>query len=69
MVITVLKTTFPKEEPKIINYRNFSTYKVSDFRQDLKKNFDSISENTYENFQKVFLNTLDSHAPQKKKKL
>jgi ABC-type antimicrobial peptide transport system permease subunit len=69
MVITILKTTFPKESPKIITYRDFSSYKVMDFKQNLKENLDNKNEKTYEKFEEVFLNTLDSHAPQKKKTL
>ena len=67
MIVTVLKTTFPKALPSIIHYRDFSAYEVNRLKQDLKEKFDIEREDTYENFQKVFLNTLDSHAPQKKK--
>ena len=66
MVLIVLKTTFPIEKPKVIAYRSFSTYNVLNFRQDLKENLCN-KENTYYNFEKIFLNVLDSHAPQKKK--
>ena len=27
MTVTVMKTTFPKSEPKIVRYRDFSKYK------------------------------------------
>ena len=67
MIITVLKTTYPKAQPKVIPYRDFSKYKVKDFEQDLKTNLEAEEGGTYESFQSVFLNTLNSYAPQKKK--
>ena len=37
MIVTVLKTTFPKAEPKVILSRDFSKYDVSSFGSKLKK--------------------------------
>ena len=42
MVVTVLKTTFPKQGSIVINYRNYKKYDEnvfkSDLRQELQKN-------------------------------
>ena len=67
MIITVLKTTFPKSKPKVIPYRDFSKYNVKNFEQNLKTKLDADTVKSYASFEKVFLTTLDTHAPQKKK--
>ena len=69
MIVTVMKTTYPKVDPIIKYYRNFSKCNVKDFEQDLKGKLEAEQQGTYESFQTVFLNTLDSHAPHKKKLL
>ena len=67
MIVTVMKTTYPKVDPIVKYYRNFSKCNVRDFEQDLKGKLEAEQEGTYESFQTVFLNTLNSHAPQNKK--
>ena len=67
MIVTVLKTTYPKAQPKVVDYRDFSKYKVIDFQQDLKVKLEAEDCATYNSFQTIFLDTLDGHAPLKKK--
>ena len=67
MIITVLKTTFPKAQPKIIPYRDYSKFVEIDFRRDLKTNLKSMTLNDYQSFETIFLGVLDRHAPHKKK--
>ena len=35
LVVTVLKTFYKKQRPKIINYRNYENFGNGNFRQDL----------------------------------
>ena len=37
LVVTVLKTFYKKQRPKIIHYRNYKNFENGNFRQDLKK--------------------------------
>ena len=36
IVVTVMKTTFPKAEPKIIYYRDYKKFNLQDFRRELR---------------------------------
>ena len=69
MVVTVLKTTFPKADPRIITYRDYSTYCAEDFGNDLQRNLNLIKEGEYQPFDDVFMNTLQTNHPTKKKTL
>lgn len=66
MIITSLKTTFPKSKPKEIIYRCYKNFDRSIFTNDLRNKLQS-TEDYPENFEKVFLDTLEAHAPIKKK--
>ena len=67
MVVTVLKTTFPKATPRVITYRDLSSYCPKDFAKDLKRNIDIIDEGEYQPFEDVFVNTLQTRHPLKQK--
>ena len=67
MVVTVLKTTFPKAAPRVITYRDYSSYCPKDFAKDLQRNIDLIVEGDYQPFEDVFLNTLQTRHPLKQK--
>ena len=65
--ITTLKSSYIKQEPKIFNYRNFKRFKNENFRNDLlykfsKKGFHDIN---CEEFETLFMITLNNHAPMK----
>ena len=63
MIVTVLKTTFKKVEPKEIVYRSFQNF--AEYIHHLKiclVNCQSIIE-----FESKFLGVIDKHAPKKKK--
>ena len=66
MIITVMRTTFPKAEPRTIKYRNYSKYSKVAFGNDLGKRLEQQPTN-YDTFEEIFLKTLDVHAPQKTK--
>ena len=61
-----MRSPFPKAKPKIIKYRDFSKYNKAAFGKDLENKLQNQPSN-YETFDKIFLETLDVHAPQKTK--
>ena len=67
MIVTVLKTTFPKAKPKVILYRDFSKCDVSSFGSKLKKEFQTKVVRNYEPFENIFIEVLDNSAPYRKK--
>ena len=69
MVVTVLKTTFPKQGPTVINYRNYKKYNENVFKNDLQQELQRIdpSDLNYSSFETAFHRVLDKHAPIKKK--
>ena len=69
MVVTVLKTTFPKQGPSIINYRSYKNFDQTSFKQDLRIELDNVdtSNINYGAFETAFDKVLNEHAPLKKK--
>ena len=65
MSVTVLKNTFPKAPPKIIEYMNYKNFNAHAFRKDLRLNLSEMTD--YGDFEKEFLKILNKHAPTKKK--
>ena len=65
MILTVLKSTFPKVEPKQINYRKFRNFDLNSFNNEVNAKMESIKE--YETFEEEFLKVSNKHAPLKKK--
>ena len=71
MVVTVMKTSYHKIEPKFINYRNYKDFSNDDFRKSIQTQFqEKLSQNCDEKFS-TFINNcnavLDKHLPKKKK--
>ena len=68
MAVTVMKTTFRKAKPKIVQYLYYKNFNLQNFRHELRN---SISHggpiSTYEMFENIFLSILNKHAPQKTK--
>ena len=67
MIITVLKTTFPKAKPKVITYRDYSKFVKEDFHQKLKSNIMAGNVKDYETLETIFLGVYNSLAPYKRK--
>ena len=69
MVVSVLKTTFPKHGPTVINYRNYKNFHEIFFRNSLRDELGKIepSHLNYTSFETIFNRVLDKHAPIKKK--
>ena len=71
MVLTVLKSYCKKVEPIITAYRDYKYFDEDFFRRDLTYNLENFDKTImkYEDFKNIFLDTLDVHAPLKKKTL
>ena len=67
MIVTVLKTTFPKIKPKIVSYRDYSRFVEKYFHNDLESKIRDKKITDYNSFNKYFLEALNKHAPSKKK--
>ena len=69
MAITVMKTTFPKAQPKIIYYRDYKNFDLSTFRNELRQELKKNEDEGYFHFEVTFLRVLEKHAPMKQKVL
>lgn len=71
MIATVLKGGFRKKGSKIIAYRNYTKFCAVDIRKDLYGQIASELQNNEDNgtFDAVIKNTINKHAPLKKKHL
>ena len=67
MVITVLKTTFPKAKPKEIQYRDYNKFVSETFRKDIRNKLSGQIVNCYSQFEEIFISVLNKYAPIKKK--
>ena len=50
MILSVLKSTFPKVKPKEIIYRNFKNFDLNNFKNDIRTNMQFIVN--YDGFEK-----------------
>ena len=71
MIVSMLKGGFSKRGPRIITYRDYSTYRTVDFRSDLIANIRSVSldHGNYGAFDGMVTNVLFKYGPIKKKYL
>ena len=69
LTVTVMKSFFPKLSPTIVVYRNFSKFDNKAFRYDLQKRLNEIEDHIldYDDFEDIFCNILNKHAPMKQK--
>ena len=72
MTVTVLKTYFKKQEPKVITYRNFNNFSNDVFRQLVFDQLFNFQQETNDNppletYLDICLRALDECAPRKKK--
>ena len=68
MTVTALKVFCQKQSPTIIKYRDYKNFNVYIFRNLLLDNLTNIGEDiTYELFEMIFINLLNTHAPMKTK--
>ena len=64
---SILKTTFQKEEPKILIYRYFKKFTKTDFQSELRSKPNSRNSYGYCTLEKNFVEVLDKHAPKIRK--
>ena len=69
MAVTVMKTTFPRAKPKVVQYRDYKNFDLQNFRQKLRDKLTSVVIDQYDTFEDIFLAILNTHAPLKKKVL
>ena len=62
-----MRTKFPKTQPTTVKYRDYSKYNKIDFGIELDKKLKNEADMTYDKFETIFLETLETHAPQKSK--
>ena len=72
MIVTVMKTSYRKIEPRVINYRDYKSFSNEGFRELLLENIKGkLLENTDKSFSN-FINTcnavLSKQLPRKKRK-
>ena len=71
MTVTVIKTTYEKLKPKVVNYRDYKIFCNDTFRQILleKLNTENINTNCggFEKFLQICIDTLNMFAPFKEK--
>ena len=67
MVVTVMKTTFPKAKPNIIHYRDYKRFNLQDFRRELRNELRKAVVLGYAHFEHIFLTVLEKHAPMKQR--
>ena len=60
MVVSVFKTSFKKQKPKIVTYRDYKCFDNEKFRESLLIMDKNISYDTFEN---LILQTLGKMAP------
>ena len=65
MILTILKSTFPKVRPKQIVYKKFKNFDLNNFKNEIRTKMQSIDK--YETFEEEFLEVLNKHAPLKRK--
>ena len=65
MILTILKSTFPKVRPKQLVYRKFKNFDLNNFKNEIRTKMQPIEK--YETFQEEFLKVLNKHASLKKK--
>ena len=65
LVSTILKSGSFKGTPKIKMCRSFKKFNIQNFNRTLKDKLKDLSSHPYSEFEKVFLNELNRHAPLK----
>ena len=67
MVVSVFKTSFKKEKPKIVTYRDYKSFDNEKFREYLITYFSTGKNISYDAFEILVLHTLDKVEPIKQK--
>ena len=67
LTLIVMKSTFQKQVPKILSYRNYKSFNNTLFQNDLMYEISKIGLNNIncEQLENIFMLTLNKHAPSK----
>ena len=65
LILTILKSTFPRVRPKQIVHRKFKNFDLNNFKNERRTKMQSIDR--YETFEEEVLKVLNKHATLKKK--
>ena len=70
IIVSVMKTTFQKLKPRIVQYRHYTQFSNDNFRKKLLENLSleniNTNSNGFEKFLQICINPLDQIAPRKK---
>ena len=69
MVVSVFKTSFKKQKPKIVTYRDYKYFDNEKFRESLITCFSTGKNISYDTFENLVLQTLGKMAPIKQKQI
>ena len=61
MIVTVMRSTFPKAKPKSIKYRDFSKYSKLGFGNDLGTFLENQPKN-YDTFEKIYSDVIENSS-------
>ena len=67
LIVTVFKVAKPKNQPKILHYRNFKKFDDELFERDLRSQLVDKNIINYKVFEDSFIQTLNKYAPIKQK--
>ena len=67
LIYSMLKTKYEKLPPKIIKYRNYKHFNSDQFLHEFHHCLSTNSLNNYNEFENIFTNMLERHAPLKSK--
>ena len=67
LIYTMIRTQYVKLPPKLISYRSYKKFNDDTFLSDLQLQLSSDLHYTYSQFENIFKNILDKHAPLKTK--
>ena len=66
-IVTVMKTKFTKLNPKTVTYRNYKKFNKALFEKELQEMLLETKNLSCSNFENLFLQVLEKHAPSKEK--
>ena len=68
MTVSVMRSCFPKHSPTLVKYRNYRNFMRENFRNELQYKLLALNDDAkFEDFETIFMNILNKHAPMKEK--
>ena len=70
MTVSVMRSCFPKHTPTLVKYRNYKNFMKENFRNELQYKLLALNDDAkFEDFETIFMNILNKHAPMKEKRI